>query len=370
MGPISSEYRKNIEKMSEFKFALNLLKTCSGNACVSPLNIAHALGLVMLGSKDETRQEVVQALGYDDHEKAHTELSSALSAVQNTGVASAAARLFVQAGFELKEPFTTAALDKYNAPPEKVNFNDAEAACKTINDWTSKETKEMIQKLFDPSDIDPNSMVALCSALYFKGTWDKPFDEPVDGEFHLDNDNTKKCKLITVKENFAWGWDDELNVQVVELPYTSDSQMILVVPKYYDGLTELEKKLTAEKLSEMVKNLDRTQEEEVQVTMPKFELEESIDLMKTLQENGVKRIFDAAVNPLSEMTHAGLHIGAAVHKVKIVVNEKGTEAAAATGMVAMMRLAPMPILVDADHPFMFFIKSKNQVLFSGRLTSV
>ena len=138
-------------------------------------------------------------------------------------------------------------------------------------------------------------MVALCSALYFKGTWDKPFDEPVDGEFHLDNDNTKKCKLITVKvqnfivfskyyhqkiylinlfkinflfnfkENFAWGWDDELNVQVVELPYTSDSQMILVVPKYYDGLTELEKKLTAEKLSEMVKNLDRSQEEEVQV---------------------------------------------------------------------------------------------------------
>ena len=130
-------------------------------------------------------------------------------------------------------------------------------------------------------------MVALCSALYFKGTWDKPFDEPVDGEFHLDNDNAKKCKLITVKvkyftfskyyhqkhislknflfkENFAWGWDEELNVQVVELPYTSDSQMIIVVPKYYDGLTELEKKLTAEKLSEMVKNLDRTQEEEVQ----------------------------------------------------------------------------------------------------------
>lgn len=133
-------------------------------------------------------------------------------------------------------------------------------------------------------------MVALCSALYFKGTWDKPFDEPVDGEFHLDNDNTKKCKLITVKvqyfifskyfhqkniikinslfkENFAWGWDDELNVQVVELPYTSDSQMILVVPKYYDGLTELEKKLSAEKLSEMVKNLDRTKEEEVQVRL-------------------------------------------------------------------------------------------------------
>ena len=71
-------------------------------------------------------------------------------------------------------------------------------------------------------------------------------------------------KNFLFKENFAWGWDDELNVQVVELPYTSDSQMILVVPKYYDGLTELEKKLTAEKLSEMVKNLDRSQEEEVQ----------------------------------------------------------------------------------------------------------
>merc|ERR1711993_179256 len=97
-------------------------------------------------------------------------------------------------------------------------------------------------------------------------------------------------------------------------------------------------------------------------------MEVGIDLKEVLENMGVKRIFDSSVNPLSELSHTGLHIGAAVHKVKIIVDEVGTEAAAATGMVAMMRLAPMPILITADHPFLFFIRHNGQTLFAGRFT--
>jgi len=71
--------------MSEFKFAMNLLRHCGGNACVSPLNIAHALGLVMLASKDETRDEVVKALGHEEHGKAHDVLSAVLKEIQQKG---------------------------------------------------------------------------------------------------------------------------------------------------------------------------------------------------------------------------------------------------------------------------------------------
>jgi serpin B len=92
--------------------------------------------------------------------------------------------------------------------------------------------------------------------------------------------------------------------------------MVLVVPKYYGGLPDLEKKLTAEKLAELVKNFDRSGEEDVQVSMPKFTQEASIDLKDTLEKLGVKKMFDPNVNPLAEMSHAGLHIGAAVHKGK------------------------------------------------------
>jgi len=141
--------------------------------------------------------------------------------------------------------------------------------------------------------------------------------------------------------------------------------MILVVPKYHDGLADVEKKLTDEKLRSMCDNLDRSGEDEVEVIMPKFELETTTDLKDTLEKLGVKRIFDPT-GFITEMSYQPLSIGAAVHKVKIVVDEKGTEAAAATGMIAMMRLGPMPILVHADHPFLFFIRHNGQTLFGGR----
>jgi len=356
--------------MAEFKFAMGLLKNCVGNACVSPLNIAHALGLVMLGSSKDTREEVVKTLGHESHDQAHEILSKALKEIAQKDVASVAARMFVQSGFELKEPFETAALEKYSAPPEKVDYSNAEAACKTINSWVEKETKKMIKNLFNPSDLDPNTMVALCSALHFKGTWQYPFDEPFEEHFKLNDTETKKTMFMRVKDKFAFTYDADLECQVVELPYTNESTMILAVPGTYSGLETLESKLTPEKLSSLIANFDRTGDEEVQVTMPKFTMEAGIDLKEVLEKMGVKKIFDSACNPLSEMAHIGLHIGAAVHKVKIVVDEVGTEAAAATGMIAMMRMAPMPIMINADHPFLFFIRYKNQTLFSGRLVTV
>jgi len=356
--------------MSEFKFPLSLLKTCEGNACVSPLNISHALGLIMLASKDQTRAEVVKTLGHDNHEKAHANISQALKKITEKDIASVAARLFVQSGFELKAPFEAAALEQYNAPPEKVDYMDAAGACKTINAWVEKETKNMIKKLFDPADLDPNTMVSLCSALHFKGTWEKPFGTPFEDTFKLNDKDTQKATLMSVKDNFAFTYDPDLECQLVELPYTNGSKMILAVPGTYTGLAKVEAGLTAERLSKLINDFDRSGEEEIQVAMPKFTMEESIDLKDVLEKMGVKRMFDAEHNPLSEMAHTGLHIGAAVHKVKIIVDEVGTEAAAATGMVGMMRMAPMPILITADHPFMFFIRYENQTLFSGRLVSL
>ena len=76
---------------------------------------------------------------------------------------------------------------------------DAAAACKAINSWVEKETKDMIKKLFDPADLDPNTMVALCSALHFKGTWKFPFDAPFEDTFKLNDKESTKATLMTVK---------------------------------------------------------------------------------------------------------------------------------------------------------------------------
>jgi len=351
--------------MSEFRFALKLLQTTAGNACVSPLNIAHALGLVLLGTEKDTREQVVQAMGHKNHEEAHAVLEKAIKTLTEKDIASVAARLFVQNGFQLKKEFQDAAAKHYGAPAEKVDFSNAEKCAAAINGWVAENTKNMIQELFSAGDIDPNMLIALCSALHFKGSWEESFDAPYEGDFHLDANRTKKTQLMIKKSKFAFAWDDDLSAQVVELPYTNGTQMILVVPKYHDGLADVEKKLTDAKLRSMCDNLDRSGEDEVEVIMPKFELETTTDLKDTLEKLGVKRIFDPT-GFITEMSYQPLSIGAAVHKVKIVVDEKGTEAAAATGMIAMMRLGPMPILVHADHPFLFFIRHNGQTLFGGR----
>merc|ERR1712110_84787 len=73
------------------------------------------------------------------------------------------------------------------------------AACDTINTWVEKETKSMIKKLFNPADLDPNTMVALCSALHFKGKWKFPFGKPFEDVFKLNDKDTQKATFMTVK---------------------------------------------------------------------------------------------------------------------------------------------------------------------------
>merc|ERR1712227_118549 len=171
-----------VREMSEFKFALSLLRTTTGNACVSPLNIAHALGMVMLGSEPETRDEVSKAVGFVAAQDAHDKLSQAIQNLKNNDIASVAARLFVQRGFQLKDQFQSDAEKKYGSVAEKVDFCDAEKCANTINGWVAESTKNMITELFSAGDIgkllaldakcnkipDPNMLVALCSALHFK----------------------------------------------------------------------------------------------------------------------------------------------------------------------------------------------------------
>jgi len=356
------------EKMAEFKFALQLLKAAGGNQCVSPLNIAHALALVLLGTKDQTKEQIFKTLGHKSDTEAHDVLTKALKIIKEKDIATASARIFVQNGFQLKNEFQSSAEEKYGAPAEKVDFSNPEKCAATINNWVAANTKNMIKELFQAGDIDPNMLIALCSALHFKGSWEIPFDKPFEGDFHLNNDKSVKTQLMCKKDKFAFSYDSDICVQVVELPYTNGTQMVLVVPQYHDGLADVEKKINDEKLRSLIANLDRSKEEEVEVIMPKFTLETSTNLRDSLEKLGVTKMFDPTGCNITEMSYQPLSIGAAVHKVKIVVDEKGTEAAAATGMIAMMRLMPMPILIHADHPFLFFIRHNGQTLFAGRFT--
>ena len=168
------------------------------------------------------------------------------------------------------------------------------------------------------------------------------------------------------------GYAEQETFQVLELPYVGGTlSMVVFLPKKADGLPELEKAIAVDKLASLLSNLPVR---EVNIYLPKFKLETSFGLTSTLESLGMKRAFSPAADFSGISTAEDLFISAVLHKAYVDVNEEGTEAAAATGLVvgvmALRRPEPVPVF-HADHPFLFLIRDTKagSILFMGRLTS-
>ena len=170
---------------------------------------------------------------------------------------------------------------------------------------------------------------------------------------------------------------------IVELPYKGDEiAMVVIAPNKHDGLLRLESQISADRVE---KWLDQMQQRKVQVFLPKFKLETGYDIKKTLQDMGIIRAFTDPLKPdgaqfygmtASDDPLQQLFIAQILHKAFVEVNEKGTEAAAATG-ISMIMHPMMPPTVPfiptfrADRPFIFLIRDRvtGSILFMGRMVN-
>ncbi|KAI0237053.1 Serpin B3, partial [Lamellibrachia satsuma] len=161
---------------------------------------------------------------------------------------------------------------------------------------------------------------------------------------------------------------NNLNCKILELPYVGDEvSMYILLPNTVDGLAALEAQLTSVKLRNAISLM---QNAKVDVSIPKFKMTLAIDLKDILKSMGMTDLFKINVADLSGIDGTrNLFVSKVVHKAYIDVNEEGTEAAAATGIVvAIKSVQPRPNIFKADHPFLFFIREKvtGSILFSGR----
>ncbi|MGY5852324.1 MAG: serpin family protein, partial [Candidatus Thorarchaeota archaeon] len=147
-----------------------------------------------------------------------------------------------------------------------------------------------------------------------------------------------------------------------------DLSMVILLPREKDGLSELEKSITVERIEEWLRNLTS---QEVTVSIPKFTVTQSFALGEVLQAMGMKTAFSMSDADFSKMTsEPGFCIGEVIHKAYVDVNEVGTEAAAATAVVMLAKgPAPEPKVFNADHPFLFMIRDRltDSILFLGRV---
>ncbi|XP_067303938.1 leukocyte elastase inhibitor-like [Pseudorasbora parva] len=385
------------------QFSLNLFKkisggNASGNVFYSPVSISSALAMVLLGARGNTSAQIIKVLGFRGPPKAHSvtaehhvdeihsNFKKFMSELNKPGVPytlSIANRLYGEQSYQFVEKFLNDAKIYYEARLEKVDFKTkSEALRVNINKWVEKQTQDKIKDLIPQGVVCATTRLVLVNAIYFKGKWEKKFlrEATRDEQFKLNKTQTKPVKMMHQKEQFPLAFIPEMNSQVLKLPYVGKNlSMLIILPNEMEddttGLQKLEKALTNEKLMQWTKK-EVMLEQEVEVSLPRFKMEEKYDMKTLLISMGMEDVFDPKKVNLSGMTSTkDLVVSKVIHKAFVELNEEGTEAAAATGVFMKKCCArlppPTPKIFNADHPFLFFIRHNpsNVILFNGRFCS-
>lgn len=369
-------------------FSLSLLKELSnkdktGNIFFSPFSISSALAMVMLGASGNTATQMSECLKTKDcQDDVHSSFAQLLSVLNKSDAPyslSVANRLYGEQSYQFVEDFLGKTKKHYNAELEAVDFiKSYDAARLNINSWVEKTTQGKIKDLLAEGVLDSMTRLVLVNAIYFKGFWNKQFkkDQTQDAQFRINKNDTKPVKMMYQKSKFPLTFIHEVNCQIIELPYKGNElSMVVFLPQNIEdgttGLEKLEKELTFEKFVEWT-NPNMMDEIEVTVGLPQFKLEENYDMKAVLVSMGMVDAFDMEKSDFSGMSPANdLVLSKVVHKAFVEVNEEGTEAAAATAAVMMLRCARIPARFIADHPFLFFIRHNpsSSILFAGRYSS-
>ncbi|MBD3213142.1 MAG: hypothetical protein GF311_11090 [Candidatus Lokiarchaeota archaeon] len=354
------------------KFTIELysqLKEYEENLFFSPFSIYSALTMVYIGAKDETKEELEKLLHITiSQRRIPLEINKLVNKLKNNKNVEVriANSIWVDQFYELLESFIHNIDSNYNGELFHENFDNVGEVCHKLNKWVKKNTNEKIKSIISPLAFDPDFKLILLNAIYFNGLWVDKFDENKTKEhnFYPLNGNFNKIPMMHQITSFPY-YETE-NLQIIKLDYkkpqdsTNEAEfsMIILLPKEKDGIRELQKTLSLKHINHYLEKLIKRK---VKIYLPKFKLESKYKLKKTLNKMGMTNSFSKQANfsgiadPSNNMSP---FIGEVVHKGFIDVNEKGTEAAAAT----MITMAPKAIpfqqeipVFKVDHPFLFFI---------------
>jgi len=357
-------------------FALELyqqLRHNEGNLFFSPYSISTALAMTYAGARGDTETQMAQTLHFPlEGERLHeafAALARLLNAVQERGdiLLCVANALWPQMGCSFLSSFLDLVQRFYDAAITPLNYDEPDMARAYINAWIDEKTEGKIKGLIPPGLLNFMTTLVLTNAIYFKGSWAHPFDRAntKNAPFWLSANQAVDVPMMTQKRGFSYAETAEM--QMLRLPYVGGAlSMLVLLPRATDGLPELEKKLTAENLKALDRRLTSR---EVEVFLPQFELSSVFILSGVLASMGMRDAFGDA--DFSGMTNEqGLSISEVLHKAYVVVNEEGTEAAAATAVIMTREMLPRrPAIFKADHPFIFLIQDNfvGNVLFMGRV---
>jgi serpin B len=372
----------NIESLAggNTAFALDLyarLKTVDGNLFLSPYSISTCLAMTFAGARGDTAAQMAQTLHFGTNQNqlaaSFNELQEQLNQEQekNGMELDFANGIWAQKDHVFLAAFLDVARQSYGANLRQIDFRTRSETARTeINDWVGHETKGKITDLIQPGVVNPATQLVLVNAIYFKGQWAREFDKQNTANAPFSVTSTQKLPVPLMNLTADFKYAEVGGLQLLELPYAGDGfAMVVLLPRDVDGLKNLENLLNKQTLDHW---LTQARELNVAVLLPKFKLAAQFSLAKPLGEMGMTDAFSPGADFSGMDGERDLFISAVVHKAFVDVNEEGTEAAAATGVVMRMNAVRMPRttpIFRADHPFIFLIRDlhSGSILFLGRV---
>jgi serpin B len=389
---LADQIRGNVE------FALDLLAVLRDqrddpNLFVSPYSVSVALAMTYAGARGETAAEMADALGFVlDREDLHPAFASleAEFARRNEDGKDAEVRTasgddetdpgpafelttansaWGQEEFPFREEFLDLLDAYYGAGLQLADFaGDPEAARERINAWVAEHTGGRIEDLLPRGSIDEATRLVLTNAVYFSARWEIPFSEDATEDRPFTALDGSTARVPTMHNELKATYAEIEGHQLVELPYANgETSMVVVLPA--EGEFEaFEESLTVDRLAIMLERASRAQ---VTLALPKFEVESAFSLVKALQDLGVERAFGPAAD-LSGMSEEDLFVSDVVHQSFVSVDERGTEAAAATAAIVAETALTEQVEMTVDRPFLFYVRDRptETPLFFGRVTDL
>jgi serpin B len=353
------------------------VRTPEGNVVTSPISLQAALQMTALGAVGSTAAEIRQAIGWPDGMEA-SRVEAASSALARRLQASEAVtvrianRIWPDASLAhgLGADFLVDVERWYGATPSPLAFGtDAEAARQTINAWVSEQTADRIPELLAPGSVDAGTAMVLTNAVYFLADWARAFDpaRTRDGSFTRVNGSVVPVPMMHAGE--AVGYASSEDWQAVGLPYGDAAwSMVLVLPRegHFEGLAPRAVTVLDEAARALVPR-------DVQLELPRFTFRWRQSLVPALRALGVQLAFGGG--DFSRMVPGGgggIFLSEVVQEAFLQVDERGTEAAAATAVVATRSAPsrPVPIRVAFDRPFYLGLRHRpsGALLFVGQVT--
>ncbi|MDP2338237.1 MAG: serpin family protein [Bacteroidota bacterium] len=364
---IAADNQFGLEIFQKVNASLEELK----NTMISPLSVSLALAMVYNGTDGNTKKQMEDMLhkanlAPEDINQSYKDLVAGLVSHDPKVELSISNAIFYRNSFSIKNNFITTNQNYYQAEVSGLDFTKTTEALNTVNGWVNTATKGKIDKIIE--EVKPEDMMYLLNAIYFNGEWKYKFDtkETTDMPFTKEDKTVIHIPTMTIENPF--NTYSHQTFDLLELPYGSGKySMLIFLPVSGKNVNDVISLMTADHVNDW--NTKMTGQKK-RVFLPKFEFKFDNSLVDELKALGMTDAFNDAKANLSGISNdAKLIISEVMHKTYIKVDERGTEAAAVTGITVGVTSIGPDNSFRVDHPFVFAIREKDTkaILFVGKI---